>query len=74
MVLGVLLLILAPIIGGPIIPGPWGFIGTAMGLALVLRNSQRARRGYVRAKRRWPRIGRWLDVGLKRRKLEWPRN
>lgn len=65
--LGVVLLILGPLIGGPL-PGPLGVIGFAVGLALVLRNSLRARRRYVIYKRRYPRIGYWFDVGLRRKR------
>jgi hypothetical protein len=65
---GVLLMIFAPIIGGPIIPGPFGFIGFAMGLALVLRNSRWARKRYILVKRRYPGVAKWVDLGLRRRK------
>ena len=65
---GVMLLILSPIIGGPLIPGPFGFIGSAIGLALVLRNSHWARKRYVAFKRRYPKAARWVDMGLRRRK------
>lgn len=65
---GVLLMIFAPIIGGPIIPGPFGFIGFAMGLALVLRNSRWSRKRYILWKRRYPKTARWVDLGLRRRK------
>lgn len=61
-------MIFAPIIGGPLIPGPFGFIGSAVGLALVLRNSRWARKRYIILKRRYPRIARWVDLGLRRRK------
>ena len=72
MTAGVLLMIFGPIIGGPLIPGPLGFIGFAMGLALVLRNSRSARKRYIVAKRRYPRTARWLDLGLRRRKRRAP--
>lgn len=66
LVAGFLLIIFAPIIGGPILPGPFGFLGFALGLALVLRHSRMARRIYIRFKRRWPHWGRWTDWGLRR--------
>jgi hypothetical protein len=68
MTAGTLLMIFAPIIGGPIIPGPFGFIGFAMGLALVLRNSRDARKRYIVIKRRYPKVAEWVDLGLRRRK------
>lgn len=67
-VLGVILLVVSPIVGGPLIPGPFGFIGSAMGLALILRNSRWARRRYIQAKRRYPKLGHWIDIGLRRRR------
>ena len=69
---GVMLMILSPIIGGPLIPGPFGFIGSAIGLALVLRNSHGARKRYVAFKRRHPKIAHWVDMGLRRRKRPRP--
>ena len=63
---GVILMIFAPIVGGPLLPGPFGFLGFALGLALVLRNSRWAKRRYVLWKRRWPRGGAWTDWGLRR--------
>ena len=72
MTAGIVLMIFAPIIGGPLIPGPLGFIGFAMGLALVLRNSRAARRRYILVKRRYPKLSRWLDLGLRRRKRRAP--
>jgi UPF0716 family protein affecting phage T7 exclusion len=68
MAAGILLMIFAPIVGGPILPGPFGFIGFAMGLALLLRNSRRARKRYIRLKRRFPRFAHWIDLALRRRK------
>ena len=65
MALGWLLLVLGPLIGGPF-PGPFGIIGFAAGLALLLQNSHWARRQYVRGKRRYPRTGHWMDRGLRR--------
>ena len=71
-VAGVLLLTLGPIIGGPLIPGPFGVISAAAGLALVLRNSAWARRRYVMFKRRHPKWGHWTEVALRRRPLRQP--
>jgi UPF0716 family protein affecting phage T7 exclusion len=68
MTAGIILMTVGPIVGGPLIPGPLGFVAFAMGLALVLRNSRRARKLYIRWKRRYPRAARWLDLGLRRRK------
>jgi len=62
--LGVLVIIVSPIIGA--IPGPGGIFVFAAGLALVLQNSALAKRLFVRAKRRWPRIGEIADFGLRR--------
>jgi hypothetical protein len=72
MTAGILLMIFGPIIGGPLIPGPLGFIAFGMGLALVLRNSRTARRRYILAQRRYPKAARWLDLGLRRRKRRAP--
>ncbi len=63
--LGLLLLILAPIVGA--LPGPGGVFVFAAGLTLLLRNSAWVRRRYVRFKRRWPRHGAWADWGLRRK-------
>jgi hypothetical protein len=61
---GIVLLLLAPVVG--ILPGPGGIFLVAGGAALILRASPWAKRVYVRAKRRWPRIGSYLDRGLRR--------
>ena len=63
--LGVLLLILAPIVGA--LPGPGGIIVAGIGLAMVLKTSHWARRRYVRFKRWQPKAGRWTDWALRRR-------
>lgn len=65
-ILGLLLMILAPLVGGPLLPGPFGFLGFALGLALVLRSSLRAKRHYARFKRRWPHWAGWTEWGLRR--------
>jgi hypothetical protein len=62
--LGILLIIVAPLVGA--IPGPGGVFVFAAGLALILRNSEWAKRLYVRFKRRHPNKGRWADWGLRR--------
>ncbi|WEJ99877.1 MAG: hypothetical protein P0Y59_23775 [Candidatus Sphingomonas phytovorans] len=62
--LGVLLLIATPLVG--ILPGPGGIFVFAGGLALMLQNSRWAKRQFVHGKRRWPRLGRYADMGLRR--------
>ncbi len=64
--LGFFLMIFGPIIGLPT-PGPLGFILFGFGAALVLRNSFWARRRYVRYSRRYPRVQRAMDFGLRRK-------
>ena len=63
-VIGVLLIIAAPIAG--LIPGPGGIFVFAAGLALVLKTSMWAKRNYVRFKRWKPKLGDWSDWGLRR--------
>src|SRR5205085_513004 len=58
-VLGILLIIVAPLVGA--IPGPGGVFVFAAGLALMLQNSEWAKRQYVKFKRRHPNTGRWTD-------------
>ena len=62
--LGVVLVILAPVVG--LLPGPGGIFVFAGGLVLLLRNSAWVRRQFARAKRRWPRVGDLADRGLRR--------
>ena len=62
--LGMVLLILAPIVGA--LPGPGGIIVAGIGLALVLKTSMWAKRHYVRFKRWQPKAGRWTDWALRR--------
>ena len=62
--LGWLLIALTPVVG--VLPGPGGIFVFAAGLALLLRNSLWVKRQYVGFKRRWPRYGRWADLGLRR--------
>lgn len=66
-VLGGLLMLVAPIIGIPT-PGPLGIIIFSFGFALVLRNSRWARRNYMRYTRRYPRVRKAVDFGLRRKR------
>jgi len=63
-VLGVILLLLALVVGP--IPGPGGIIFAGTGLALILKTSMWAKRHYVRVKRWQPKAGRWMDWALRR--------
>ena len=63
-ILGVILILLAPVVG--VLPGPGGVFVLALGLAMVLRTSHWARRRYVKFKRWQPKAGRWTDWGLRR--------
>ena len=62
---GLLLLLVSPLAGA--IPGPGGIFVFAAGLTLTLRNSDWAKRQYVRFKQWQPKAGRWADWGLRRR-------
>lgn len=62
--LGIILLILAPIVGA--LPGPGGIFVAAIGLALVLKTSMWARRRYVKFKRWQPKVGHVTDLALRR--------
>lgn len=62
--LGWLLIAAAPVVG--LLPGPGGLLLLAAGFALVLETSPRARRVYVRTKRRWPRACGLIDRALRR--------
>ena len=64
-VIGILLICVVTPIVGPF-PGPGGIFTFAAGLALVLQNSEWAKRRYVRFKRRHPNKGRWADWGMRR--------
>ena len=66
MILGVLLMAIGPLLLAPT-PGPFGTIVFAFGLALVLRNSPWARRRYVRYSRRYPRVQKMVNFGLRRK-------
>ena len=63
-VLGILLILVSPLVGA--IPGPGGVFVFAAGLALLLQNSEWAKRQYVKFKRRHPNKGRWADWGMRR--------
>ena len=62
---GVVLMLLSPLAG--VIPGPGGIFVFALGLAMVLKTSMWAKRRYVRFKRKQPKVGHWMDWGLRRR-------
>ncbi|MET3827213.1 hypothetical protein ABIC16_002906 [Sphingomonas sp. PvP055] len=62
---GVVLVIASPVVGA--IPGPGGIFVFAAGLALVLQNSLWAKKRFVHVKRRWPKVGHYADMGLRRR-------
>jgi hypothetical protein len=64
LVLGILLIVLAPL-AAPL-PGPAGAVLFAGGMILVLRNSASARQRWARLKRRFPRIGAFLDRLMRR--------
>ncbi len=63
-VVGFILIALAPVLGP--VPGPGGIIVFGAGLSLVLKYSAWAKRYYVRFKRRHPKKGDWTDWGLRR--------
>ncbi|MEG3176041.1 hypothetical protein U1872_07360 [Sphingomonas sp. RB3P16] len=61
---GIVLVVVSPVVGA--IPGPGGIFVFAAGLALMLQNSHRAKRVFVDTKRRWPKVGHYADMGLRR--------
>jgi len=65
LIVGLLLIAATPIVGP--IPGPGGIVLFAAGLTLVLQNSKWARKRFARFKRRWPRVGHYSDMALRRR-------
>ena len=71
MMFGVLLMAVGPLLLAPT-PGPFGTIVFAFGMALVLRNSPWARRRYVRYSRRYPRVQRAVNFGLRRKSKRKP--
>ena len=62
-VIGILLVISSPLVG--LLPGPGGIVVLALGLGLILRSSRRARKLYVRFRRRWPRYGKFTEMALR---------
>ncbi len=64
LVTGIIVVILSPV--GGAIPAPGGVFVFAAGLALILQNSPRAKRAFVDVKRRWPKVGHYADIGLRR--------
>jgi hypothetical protein len=60
-----LLLIAIGFVVAPL-PGPGGIFFLAPGLALVLKTSMWATRGFVGVKRGQPKAGRWMDWALRR--------
>jgi hypothetical protein len=64
LVVGLLLMVIAPLLGP--IPGPGGIPIFVAGLVLVLKSSLWAKRHYVRVKRWQPKAGRWMDWALRR--------
>lgn len=64
LVTGIVVVILSPVVGA--IPGPGGIFVFAAGLALILQNSPRSRRAFVDVKRRYPKVGHYADMGLRR--------
>jgi len=65
LLLGAVLIVVSPFVGA--IPGPGGIFVFAGGLALMLQNSHWAKRRFVHVKRRWPKVGHYADLGLRRR-------
>ena len=63
--IGVVLVLLAPVVGA--LPGPGGTILFGLGLGLMLKTSIWAKRHYVKFKRWQPKIARWTDWGLMRK-------
>ena len=68
MVLGWLLMILAPLIGW--LPGPGGLILFPLGLALVLKNSHWAKRRYAQVSKRHPEYGEWANWAMRRKRFK----
>ena len=64
LVLGLVLIALAPVVG--LLPGPGGIFVFAAGLVLVLRSSAWARWRWARLKRRWPKLGGLADRTMRR--------
>lgn len=64
LIVGCGLILVSPVVG--IVPGPGGIFVFAAGIGLMLRTSTQAKRVYVRAAKRWPKLGEWTDWGLRR--------
>ena len=64
LVLGIVLILAAPVVG--VLPGPGGIFVFAGGLILVLRASRWARLRWARLKRRYPRLGHLADRVMRR--------
>jgi hypothetical protein len=62
--IGCVLMALAPLVGP--LPGPGGIIIFVLGLGLALRSSIWAKRRYIALKKKQPRLGGWVDWGLRR--------
>ena len=65
LVIGVTLMIAAPLVG--LLPGPGGIFVFAIGLGLALKNSAWAKRRYVEFKRHHPKPASLADWGMRRR-------
>jgi hypothetical protein len=61
---GILLVIVTPAVA--ILPGPGGTLVFACGMVLILRNSHWARQRWARIKRRYPRVGGFVDRMMRR--------
>ena len=62
--LGIVLILAAPLVGA--VPGPGGILLFGAGLILVLRNSGWARKRFALLRKRYPRIGHYSDLALRR--------
>ncbi len=65
LVLGCILMILAPLVSP--LPGPGGIVLFTIGLGLALRNSLWAKRRYVHFKRKRPKVGKTVDWWMRKR-------
>jgi hypothetical protein len=64
LIVGMLLILVTPLVA--VLPGPAGMFTFAAGMALILRNSRRARVRFARAMRRHPRVRALSDRALRR--------
>lgn len=67
LILGWLLVIMAPLLGP--IPGPGALVILPIGLALILKNSLWAKKRYARLTRRHPEYGNWANWAMRRSKV-----